>query len=169
MHLLSPWRDTFGARWKTYLKSSWKLQSWFGDIVTHPNIIQHQLPFCLLMKQSACKTRNVADGLHLSDFSFNYRGSYEELLFSPLQQDWSFHGFQVNCDKNTNISAMHTDIKKQIIRTRLLRTNLKSRGILPFCQACTSFLPALSLLHSLLYLFITTSNYYSIVISIMPQ
>lgn len=89
-------------------------------------------------------------------------------VVSSKTEDWK-HGFQVNCDKNTNISAMCTDTKKQIIRTRLLRTNLKSRGILPFCQACTSFLPALSLLHSLLYLFITTNNYYNIVIRIMPQ
>lgn len=86
-HLLLPQRDTFGARWKTYLKPSWKFQSWFGEIVTHQNIIQRQLPFCLLIKQSACKSRNVAAGLHLSDFSFSYRGIYQELLFSRLQQD----------------------------------------------------------------------------------
>lgn len=77
-HLLSPQRDIFRARWKTYLKSSRKFQSWFGEIVTHPNIIQHQLPFCLLIKQSACKWRNVAAGLHLSYFSFNYKGIYQE-------------------------------------------------------------------------------------------
>lgn len=142
LHLLCPLRDTFGTRRKIYQKSPQEFWRYSGDTVNHPNFIKHQLSFRLLMEQSECNLGIIAAGLCLSEFSCSYLwSSFKELRYRPLQWDWNSLGFQVNCGKIANICAIHTDVKKQVIMTNILRTNLKIKRILPGLST-TCFVPA---------------------------